>query len=535
MNCRVWVGGIVLGCLLVAVSAGCRKKEAADLPQAEAPSPSRQVAQPAELAAAPIPAAPQEQPAAAKPEVIEDAKPSIVVIPESKDVPVQPAILPAAEPKTPEATGQPVAARIPDPPKPEIPAVIADDAWTQDYDAAMKKAAAENKDLLLDFTGSDWCPWCIRLDEEVFGKEEFKKAAGKLFVLVKIDFPDDPVKARVTEAMQIRNEKLQVRYSAPTFPTILLTDGCGRPYAKTAYKEGGPDKYLEHLRTLQQVGRKIRESLAAAGKADTAPDTRLKLYDQGLSQLPPQVIAEFYQDEIDKVVELDPQNQAGIKNKYLLIREFTRIQVALDKKNYALAKDFIDAAIGTLKPTGADAQNLYYARALAAHFMGDTAGEKESLQKAIDAAPNSEGAAQLRRIMEIYFPRPPATVRPAKIETNLKTYQTFVPERAFDGNPDSYFWASGELKSGDFLTVILDQPAALQEIRVLTGSEQAQQGRLYEGAVEVSEDGRTFDAVGEFRDGIGYAKLNGRTIKAVRIRCTKNQTEWLVMREIELK
>jgi hypothetical protein len=85
------------------------------------------------------------------------------------------------------------------------------------------------------------------------------------------------------------------------------------------------------------------------------------------------------------------------------------------------------------------------------------------------------------------------------------------------------------------MTIILDQPAALQEIRVLTGSEQAQQGRLYEGVVEVPEDGQKFDAVGEFRDGLGYAKLNGRTVKAVRIRCTKNQTEWLVVREIELK
>ena len=532
MNCRVWIAGVVMGCLLAAVSAGCRKKDAAPPPQAAVQSASPQEVKPAESATAPIPTAAQEP---AKPVAVEDAKPSIVVIPESKDVPVQTAILPAAKPKAPDAAAEPVAAKPPVTLKQEKPVVIADDAWTQDYDAAIKKAIAENKDLLINFTGSDWCPWCVRLEDEVFGKEEFKKAAGKLFVLVTLDFPQNPVKAKVTEAMQARNQKLQTRYGVQGYPTILLTDGRGRPYAQTAYKEGGPDKYLEHLTTLQQVGRKIRELFAAAGKAGTPPADRAKLYDQGLSQLPPQVITEFYQDQIDKIVELDPLNQTGLKNKYLLTRQLNRIQVAPDGKNYAGARDIIDAAIQALKPTGAEAQNLYFARAQTMHYLNDAAGEKESLQKALDAAPTSEAATQIRRIMDVYFPKPPALARPAKIQTNLKTYQTFLPERAFDGDQNSYFWASGETKAGDQMTITLDQPAALQEIWVLTGSEQVQQGRLYEGVVEVSEDGQKFDAVGEFRDGLGYAKLNGRTVKAVRIRCTKNQTEWLVVREIELK
>lgn len=518
MTLRKWIGTTAVVCLMV-VSAGCAKKQS---PPSAPQKPAQPPAQSTQTPSAPIPQpapAPTETAAPAKPveavKSIEADKPSVVVVNDK----------PADSPSVVTAVAQSA--------EPEKPILIADDAWTQDYDAASRKATAENKDLLINFTGSDWCPWCIKLDEEVFGKEEFKKAAGKSFVLVTLDFPRDT--AKLTPAMQARNQKLQTRYGVQGYPTILLTDGRGRPYAQTAYKEGGPDKYLEHLTTLQQVGRKIRELFAAAEKSDTPPADRAKLYDQGLSQLPQNIMTEFFQTEIDKIIELDSQNQAGLKNKYLLIRQFNRIQAALDSKNYAGARDIIDAAVETLKPTGADAQNLYFARAQAMHYLSDPAGEKDSLQKAFDSAPDSEAATQIRRILDIYFPKPPATARPAKIQTNLKTYQTFLPERAFDGNPDSYFWAAGEAKSGDQLTIILDQPAALQEIRVLTGSEQVQQGRLYEGVVEVSDNGQKFDAVGEFRDGIGFAKLNGRTVKAVRIRCTKNQTEWLVVREFELK
>ena len=61
--------------------------------------------------------------------------------------------------------------------------------WMTDFDAAVKKATAENKKLLVDFSGSDWCGWCIKLDEEVFSKQEFIDEASKQFIFVLLDFP----------------------------------------------------------------------------------------------------------------------------------------------------------------------------------------------------------------------------------------------------------------------------------------------------------------------------------------------------------
>ena len=65
----------------------------------------------------------------------------------------------------------------------------AGDDWMTDYAAAKIKAAAEQKPLLLDFTGSDWCGWCIKLDKEVFSQKSFKEFAADNLVLVELDFP----------------------------------------------------------------------------------------------------------------------------------------------------------------------------------------------------------------------------------------------------------------------------------------------------------------------------------------------------------
>ena len=61
--------------------------------------------------------------------------------------------------------------------------------WETNYQAALEQAAKENKMVLLDFTGSDWCGWCIKLKKDTFSKPEFQKLAEEKLVLVELDFP----------------------------------------------------------------------------------------------------------------------------------------------------------------------------------------------------------------------------------------------------------------------------------------------------------------------------------------------------------
>jgi len=143
--------------------------------------------------------------------------------------------------------------------------------WVADFDQALQIAKKEGKDLLVDFTGSDWCGWCIRLDQEVFDTPAFQKEAPKHFVLTALDFPrGEEAKARVPNPE--RNEELSQKFGVTGFPTIVLVTADGEPYARTGYREGGPEKYLEHLTELRTKG---REALAHATEVvklfETAP------------------------------------------------------------------------------------------------------------------------------------------------------------------------------------------------------------------------------------------------------------------------
>ena len=126
-------------------------------------------------------------------------------------------------------------------------AVAADGPWLTDFDEAKKQAEKEDKAILMDFTGSDWCGWCIKLDKEVFSKKEFLDYARKNLVLVEVDFPR---KKEIPEATKKQNAKLAKKYKIEGFPTIVLTDAKGKKFAKTGYQEGGPKAYVKHLGEL---------------------------------------------------------------------------------------------------------------------------------------------------------------------------------------------------------------------------------------------------------------------------------------------
>ena len=123
----------------------------------------------------------------------------------------------------------------------------ADEIWMTDFKAALDKAKSKEKPLLVDFTGSDWCGWCIKLDNEVFSKDAFKKFAKAELVLVEIDFPN---RKKQSEALKGQNEKLAQKYGIRGFPTILLLSPDGEVIAKTGYQAGGPEAYVQHLKDL---------------------------------------------------------------------------------------------------------------------------------------------------------------------------------------------------------------------------------------------------------------------------------------------
>jgi len=119
------------------------------------------------------------------------------------------------------------------------------EGWLDDYDAALKKAAAENKHVVIDFSGSDWCGWCKRLDKEVFATDEFRKGAAEKYVLLMVDSPSD--KSLLTPEAAKKNPELVKKFNVHGFPTVVVLDSKGEEVMRTGYKEGGPEKYLKML------------------------------------------------------------------------------------------------------------------------------------------------------------------------------------------------------------------------------------------------------------------------------------------------
>lgn len=193
----------------------------------------------------------------------------------------------------------------------ETPAQGGGKDWLTDMDRAIERATAENKDLLLDFTGSDWCGWCIRLNEEVFTKPAFERVKDH-FVLVELDFPAD--EAKISDSTRAQNEKWQSKLGVEGFPTIFLADAQGRPYAMTGYRDGGVGPYLAHLAELRRIRETRDEAFAAAKTAQGAE--RAKHLHEGLSAMQGDFVIANYRDEVEQIIALDAQNEMGLGKMY---------------------------------------------------------------------------------------------------------------------------------------------------------------------------------------------------------------------------
>jgi thioredoxin-related protein len=118
------------------------------------------------------------------------------------------------------------------------------DGWITNYESAFVQAKKEGKHVLINFTGSDWCGWCKRLDAEVFSQPKFKEYADKNLVLLKLDFPR---RTPQSQAEKIRNQQLAQQFSVRGFPTILIVQSNQQVALRTGYQNGGVEKYINHI------------------------------------------------------------------------------------------------------------------------------------------------------------------------------------------------------------------------------------------------------------------------------------------------
>ena len=122
-----------------------------------------------------------------------------------------------------------------------------DGTWLSNVEAAKKTATRLGRPIFINFSGSDWCYWCKKLDAEVLSQDAFKEYAKGNLVLMIADFPR---RKKLPAKTSRQNEELARKYDVKGFPTLLLIDAGGSVLARTRYREGGAEAYVQHLKDL---------------------------------------------------------------------------------------------------------------------------------------------------------------------------------------------------------------------------------------------------------------------------------------------
>lgn len=116
------------------------------------------------------------------------------------------------------------------------------EGWSTDLEKALEQAKKEKKSVLVEFTGSDWCPPCIAMRKSVFSKKEFVEAASKKFILVELDFP------KGDEALKAKNQPYAEKFKIEGFPTVILLNSEGKEFTRFFASEyPKTDLFLKHL------------------------------------------------------------------------------------------------------------------------------------------------------------------------------------------------------------------------------------------------------------------------------------------------
>jgi serine/threonine-protein kinase len=271
--------------------------------------------------------------------------------------------------------------------------------WEDDFEAAKQRALKDKKDLFVYFTGSDWCTWCLLVRKQIFTKDSFIDYVSRHFVLVELDFPEKKARPKYYD----RNDALMQQWGLKGFPSLLLVDAHGRPYANLREGEvrDEAEAYVQQMAEYQKKRLGRDDCLAHAAAADGLEKARW--LDKALSLLPVSFLSSSYTDLVSEVLALDTDDEAGLRSKYLPYVVQNR-KVAVDqasrKQDWHGTIVQLDKIIDELKPTGKLAADIWAQRARAEIKLSKFEEAEADYLKALQFAP---GASDLRIELGRYY------------------------------------------------------------------------------------------------------------------------------------
>lgn len=184
-----------------------------------------------------------------------------------------------------------------------MPAAQATDTWLTDFAAAREQARAEQKAIVLDFTGSDWCGWCMTMRRMVLDTPEFYAYARDKFVLMEVDLPRNT--SKMTKAQIQQNQALVDQYKVNTFPTVLVITADGQFIGGFT---GGRTDLASVTQSLDLAFTNATLLKQAATQSGLAKALTLKTFYWNM----PGNIRRDMHELRQEIAELDPQNVTGM-------------------------------------------------------------------------------------------------------------------------------------------------------------------------------------------------------------------------------
>lgn len=294
--------------------------------------------------------------------------------------------------------------------------------WQTNYESAVSQSKASSKPLILFFTGSDWCSWCHRLEDEAFNTQEFIDLAGDKFVFLKVDSPlykpQDPQE-------KAQNTQLQQKYGIRSYPIVIILDPAHNQKigeVNPGYRSGGGRAYAEYLLklvndyssyqqkmgaldTTKYTGADIKELYAKAQELDLNNDSariiavgmnsdealffQLERYrgfaNEGMLQSRP---AKALRQQL---YAADPDNARQIPY-HLAVIDFETTWTMMDKDNLPTEKVVAPLVTYVDKFAGKDKENIWRLEMIISQVYLDKNDMENALihaQASLDGAPTS--------------------------------------------------------------------------------------------------------------------------------------------------
>lgn len=315
--------------------------------------------------------------------------------------------------------------------------------WMTNYDEAVKLSKSTSKPLVLFFTGSDWCGWCQKLEQESLDTPEFAQEAGDKFIFMKLDFP---VNTTLPSQLATQNKQLQKKFNISGFPTLVILDSKQQTQiGKTGYRPGGGRAFAHHLQKIVSDFSGYQQKVQSMGQQKLSSAELKKLYetaqvfgyeedaDQILKQGMSSEDSQFFMLERyrtlgkegnlaaseaatlkQQLINSDPNNENMIQYQMALIEfESYNEPAEKEKRNPEIAVASLIAYINKFGAT--DKENLWRLQMIISQVYFDQNNLSESLKFAESS----------------YISAPPSAK--AEISTAIKSIQSQLPtsETAF--------------------------------------------------------------------------------------------------------